>query len=60
MLDLSVLRSFWNTDFFWTLRISLIIIVYHSWIQLFCFLLAYNIVAELKLEHIQVSLLLSS
>jgi hypothetical protein len=38
----------------------MIIIVYHSWIQLFCFLLAHNIVERLKLEHIQVALLLSS
>jgi hypothetical protein len=60
ILELIVLRSLWNTSFLCRPHIALIIIVYHIWIQLFCFLLAYNIMAELKLEHIQVPLLMSS
>jgi hypothetical protein len=38
----------------------LIITVYHGWIQLFCFLLAHEFVARVKLEHIQVEILMLS
>ena len=45
MLDLNVLRSFWNNGF---LKASYSY-DHHSWIQLFCFLLAHNIGTRVKL-----------
>jgi hypothetical protein len=59
MLELKVLRSFWNTSF--SLKDSYRYDQYSaSFIGfIFCFLLAHNIVARLKMEHIHVELLLS-